>query len=109
MHAFAPSLASHTDRLRTAALVHHPTADETGLDAETRRLLQSTERDLMPRLRRIVVPSPAMARRLEADGVRPDRIAVVPPGTDPVPQAAGTQGGPAAPSLRRVVHAAQGA
>ena len=95
LHAFAPSLARHADRLRPAALVHHPTSDETGLDAETRRLLQSTERDLLPRLRRVIVPSDAMRRRLSAAGVLPERVAVVPPGTDPAPRAVGSQGGAA--------------
>ncbi|MCG8546769.1 MAG: glycosyltransferase family 4 protein [Alphaproteobacteria bacterium] len=95
LHAFAPSLARHADRLRPAALVHHPTSDETGLDAASRRLLQSTERDLLPRLRRVIVPSDAMRQRVAADGVRLERIAVAPPGTDPAPRAVGSQSGAA--------------
>ena len=93
LHAFAPSMARHADRLRAAALVHHPTSDETGLDEETQRLLRSTDRDLLPRLRRVIVPSDAIRRRVASDGVCVERITAVPPGTEPAPRAQGSQGG----------------
>jgi glycosyltransferase involved in cell wall biosynthesis len=91
--AFDGALDRHAARLVPLAIVHHPTADETGLtESESARLFEIETR-LFASLRRIVVPSPAMVRRLAAFGVAAGRIAVAEPGIDPVPRAAGSDGG----------------
>jgi glycosyltransferase involved in cell wall biosynthesis len=80
-------------RLRLVALVHHPLADETGLEAEARAALEASERRALRAARRVVVTSPATAGGLERYGVPPASITVVEPGTDPAPQSRGSQGG----------------
>lgn len=76
-------------RLRLVALVHHPLALETGLDAEVAARLESSERLALQAVRLAVVTSRATAAMLERYGVEVDRIAVVEPGTDPAPLASG--------------------
>ncbi len=90
--AFEQALPVHAARLTPMALVHHPVSDETGLSPETQQALRATETALFETLRRIVVPSPAMARRLADFDVPAERIAVVEPGTDPAPCATGSDG-----------------
>jgi len=92
--AFEAALPDAAGRLTPMALVHHPVSDETGLAPEVQQALRGTESALFKTLQRIVVPSPAMARRLGDFTVPADRIAVVEPGTDPAPRARGS-GGPA--------------
>ncbi|MBK1660139.1 glycosyltransferase family 4 protein [Paracraurococcus ruber] len=91
--AFAPlaeALAAHG----AIGLIHHPTALEHGAPEEDRDALRGIERDLFPRLARIVATSPHTAQRLAAEFEVPaDRIGVVEPGTDPAPRSAGS-GGP---------------
>jgi glycosyltransferase involved in cell wall biosynthesis len=90
--AFA-SLAEALAERRAVALVHHPTALETGLPEADRERLRATERDLFGRVARIVATSPLTARRLVEDfGADPARVGVVEPGTDPAPRAAGSAG-----------------
>lgn len=92
-----PAFAPFGDALAgrgAVALVHHPTALETGFADADREALRATERDLFGRVARIVATSPLTARRLaERFGADPARIGVVEPGTDPAPRAAGS-GGP---------------
>ena len=76
-------------RLRVLALVHHPLADETGLDAARRERFAALEREALAACAGVLVTSAFTARRLEAYGVSPARVRVVLPGTDPVPLAAG--------------------
>ncbi|MCB4823199.1 glycosyltransferase family 4 protein [Roseicella aerolata] len=91
--AFAP-LADELVRRRAIGLIHHPTALEHGAPQEDREALRGIERDLFPRLARLVATSPHTAARLtEEFGVPAERIGVVEPGTDPPPRAAGS-GGP---------------
>jgi glycosyltransferase involved in cell wall biosynthesis len=91
--AFAPLAAALAER-GAVALVHHPTALETGFSEADREALRETERAVFGRVARIVATSPLTARRLAEDfGVHPDRVGVVEPGTDPAPRAAGS-GGP---------------
>ena len=80
--AFAP------DAVRGAiGLIHHPTALETGQDAEPLRL---RERALFPAMARLIATSRHTAERLVAEfGVAPDRVGVVEPGTEPAPRAVG--------------------
>ncbi len=88
-----PALAErHATRLRLFALVHHPLADETGLDAESRALLLARERRALAAARGVIVTSRFTARSLTVYGVDPARIAVVEPGVDPAPAAAGGDG-----------------
>jgi glycosyltransferase involved in cell wall biosynthesis len=81
-------------RRRAVALIHHPTALETGLPEEERDGLRARERLLFPLMARLIAAAPLTARRLpEEFGVDPARIGVVEPGTDKAPRAAGS-GGP---------------
>ena len=85
-------------RLRILALVHHPLADETGLDAARRAELAALERKALAGCAGVVVTSAFTARRLEACyGVAPARVRAVRPGADPAPFAAGP--GPGEPPL----------
>ncbi|MDH3703202.1 MAG: glycosyltransferase family 4 protein [Alphaproteobacteria bacterium] len=87
--AFRLSLAAHAGRLRFAALVHHPLADETGLTAADRRRLFDIEQEALRHADAVIVPSAAMRRRLADFDVPAERVFVVPPGTDPAPRATG--------------------
>lgn len=91
------SLARHAERLRLVMLVHHPLARETGLDATRRERLAHSERAALAAVRRVIVTSPHTARTLADYAVAPERIGVVPPGTDPAPLAA--ESGDTAPCL----------
>lgn len=90
-----PAIAArHAERLRLAALVHHPLALETGLDESERRTLAESERSALAAAQRVIATSRATARTLAADyGVPAERIAVVEPGVDPRPLASGGEGG----------------
>ncbi|WP_428300139.1 glycosyltransferase family 4 protein [Hydrogenophaga sp.] len=81
----ADEVRPHATRLRWVALVHHPLHLETGLDAATRAQLQRAETDALRLARRVVVSGPSTVQDLEPMGVPSARIAVVEPGTDPVP------------------------
>lgn len=82
-----PALAqAHAERLRWVALVHHPLHLETGLDAATRDALRAAETQALHCARQVIVTSASTAQDVAAMGVPADRIKVVEPGTDPVPQ-----------------------
>ncbi len=90
--AFLP-LADALATRRAVGLIHHPTALETGFPEADREALRERERVLFQKLARLIATSPLTARRLpEEFGVDPDRVAVVEPGTDPAPRAAGSGG-----------------
>jgi glycosyltransferase involved in cell wall biosynthesis len=80
-------------RLRLVALVHHPLADETGLDSSTAAWLEASERRALATARLVIVTSRATAAALSRYGIGRDRIVVVEPGTDPAPLARGSTGG----------------
>jgi glycosyltransferase involved in cell wall biosynthesis len=87
--AFAP-LAPLLEARGAVGLIHHPTALETGRDADSRARLQAIERALFARLRRIVVTSADTARRLSEEfAVDAARISVVEPGTPDAPRSPG--------------------
>lgn len=86
-------LRAEQARLRLLSLVHHPLADETGIDAERRLRFERLEREALGACAGVVVTSEFTAKRLESYGVDADRIRVVHPGTDPAPQAAGPASG----------------
>ncbi len=92
----ADVVARHNKRLRWVALVHHPLHLETGLPDAVRQQLLSSETQALRHARRVVVTSPSTARDVAAMGVPSANIAVVEPGTDPVPLQAkpGTSEGP---------------
>jgi glycosyltransferase involved in cell wall biosynthesis len=87
-----PAVMEHeAPRLRLVALVHHPLADETGISREVASAFELSERRTLACVRRVVVTSQATAARLStAFGVDADRIAVVEPGVDRGPLAAGS-------------------
>jgi glycosyltransferase involved in cell wall biosynthesis len=89
-----PEIASaEARRLRLVALVHHPLAEETGLEPPRADALRRSEAQALAAARLVVATSGSTARALAGYGVPPERIAVVEPGTDPAPLAAGS-GGP---------------
>jgi glycosyltransferase involved in cell wall biosynthesis len=91
--AMADEARVNAGRLRIVALVHHPLAEESGLDAATALALAASERDALRSARQVVVTSRRTAALLPTYGVTPDRITVVEPGTDPAPLARGSQSG----------------
>ena len=88
-----PELARrHAQRLNWVALVHHPLALETGLDAARRQALADSERRALVHARGVIVTSHATARALADFEVEASRIVVVEPGTEPAPLASGSGG-----------------
>jgi len=85
-------------RLRILSLVHHPLADETGLDEPRRTRFGALERDALAGCAGVLVTSEFTAERLGAFGVEPARVRAVRPGTDPARPAIGP-GGHAPPAL----------
>ena len=81
----------HRQRLHLIALVHHPLALETGLRPLQRRNLETSERAALEAARQIITTSETTAGDLGAMGVARDRVAVVRPGTDAAPIAAGSR------------------
>ena len=75
-------LEAEAERLCPLALIHHPLALETGLDAATARRLEQSERASLRFVRRIVVTSSWTSEILAGYGVSADRIRVVQPGID---------------------------
>lgn len=83
--------AAEAERLRLVALVHHPLALETGLDAATAAALAASERRAFGFAREVVTTSPTTARELIANfAVADDRLAVVVPGTEAAAKAQGS-------------------
>jgi glycosyltransferase involved in cell wall biosynthesis len=92
-----PAFAACADALaqrRAVALIHHPAAPESGPAATERATRLALGQRLLPCFARIIATSEATAASLVADfAVARERIAVVVPGTDDAPRAAGS-GGP---------------
>lgn len=88
--ALAVEAEAERHRLRLVALVHHPLADETGIDSRAAALLETSERRALATSRVVVVTSGPTADGLARYGVSGDRIAVVVPGTDPASLAHGS-------------------
>ncbi|WFM70378.1 glycosyltransferase family 4 protein [Halomonas sp. CKK8] len=78
----------HAERLRIIALVHHPLADETGLDPAQQRAFRDSEARALTAARRVVVTSHHTARALRDYGVPDGRLRVAEPGVEPAPLAA---------------------
>lgn len=79
---------AHARRLRLVALVHHPLADETGLEDCQRAAFLDSERAALAHMVRVIATSRFTARRLADYGVDAERIAVIEPGVDASPLAA---------------------
>lgn len=85
--------AAQTERLRLAALVHHPLALESGLDANRAAMLEHAERAALAAARLVIATSTRTAGMLQARYQVPAaRLAVVEPGTDHAPLARGSGG-----------------
>jgi glycosyltransferase involved in cell wall biosynthesis len=78
------------------ALCHHPLGLEAGLTPEQGRVLVESESKALALATRVIVSSAHTARVLSQDfGVPVSRLAIAPPGTEPVPRAIGSGGPPA--------------
>ena len=76
------------------AVIHHPLALETGLSLEQVEKLRASERDALAAVGGVIVTSVATQQLLVEDYAIPaDHIFIVPPGSDPVPQAGGSTDG----------------
>jgi len=91
--ALGAEAEDEASRLRFVALVHHPLAEETGIDSRTAASLRASETRALATARVVVVTSRPTAQGLARYGVDADRITVVEPGTDPAPLARGSGGG----------------
>lgn len=81
------TVVGQAERLDISALIHHPLADETGLDSARRERFLSLERRALAACRRVIVTSAFTARRLQALGLDDRKARVVEPGVDSVPLA----------------------
>lgn len=77
-----PILPLIVNRLNAIALIHHPLADETGIDARSAAQLEAAERAALAVVPQVIVTSPWTRRRLVDYSVQAERIAVVEPGVD---------------------------
>jgi glycosyltransferase involved in cell wall biosynthesis len=83
-------VARERDRLRIIGLVHHPLAEETGLDPGLAEELEDSERRALAAVRSVVVTGRGTAAALARYDVTPERLQIVEPGTDPAPLARGS-------------------
>jgi glycosyltransferase involved in cell wall biosynthesis len=87
--AFADAAEAITAR-PCAMLIHHPTPLESGRDEAASAARRGRDRQLLAAAARVVATSAATAETLvESFGLPRERIAVVVPGTDDAPRAAG--------------------
>jgi len=91
--AMADEAERQQERLRFVALVHHPLAAETGLEADAVDTLIGSERRALATTRRVIVTSRATAQSLDSYGVPRGRVTVVEPGTERAPLARGSKDG----------------
>jgi len=78
-------VARHAERLDLTALVHHPLADETGLDPAQRTRFTISETRALGAVGRVIVTSAFTARRLADFDVPAERITVIEPGVARAP------------------------
>lgn len=81
--AVPDAVLPHSKRLDITGLVHHPLADETGLEEAARARLLDSETRALGACRRIIVTSPFTARRLEKLALNRCPVRVVEPGVTP--------------------------
>jgi glycosyltransferase involved in cell wall biosynthesis len=77
-------------RLTIVGLVHHPLAEENGIDPALAARLKISETRALAAVRSVVVTSRTTAVKLDEYGVAATRITVIEPGTDPAPLARGS-------------------
>ncbi len=75
-------LRRHRARLRILALIHHPLADETGLEPAQRDRFAALEREALALCAGVLVTSEFTASRMRHYGVPSTRVRVVRPGTN---------------------------
>ncbi len=75
-------IAEQAGRLKLVGLVHHPLADETGLDDAQRTRLLASERQALAHCATLVVTSAFTARRLQALELTQQHALVIEPGVD---------------------------
>ena len=95
MGALPGPIRAHSPRLRVLGLVHHPLADETGLDPVQQDRFAALEREALGACAGVLCTSAFTATRMEAYGVPPARVRAVPPGTEPARPAVGPAAGEA--------------
>ena len=89
MGSLPAPVTRHGGRLRILSLVHHPLADETGLDAAQRERLVRLESEALQACVGVIVTSDFTATRLQMLGISTDRVRVVRPGVDRARRAIG--------------------
>ncbi|MBE0486450.1 glycosyltransferase [Marinobacter sp.] len=83
MGAMPAVLEQHTERLQMMALVHHPLADETGLDAGEQDWLKRMETRALAQVGQVFTTSEYTAARVQqAYGVAASRIVTAKPAVD---------------------------
>lgn len=89
-----PEASALRCRAPLVALVHQPLALEARLDVAQAQAFRTSERAALAAASQVVVTSDTTARIVKTEyDVRPERVSVVRPGNDPVPQAPGSQDG----------------
>ena len=92
----AATIAALTHKV--VALVHHPLAFETGIDADRAAVLLASETAALAHATRIIVTSRMTSQLLQSDlAVPAAKITVAEPGTDAAPRATGTGVGTGSP------------
>ena len=84
------SFSRHAHRLRLLALIHHPLADESGIDAALASRLLDRETLAVARVRRVITTSDFTANRLRELGIHCNQVDVIEPGCSPAPLARGS-------------------
>ena len=84
-------VAKHASRLDLTALVHHPLADETGLDDAQRTRFKISETRALAAANRVIATSPFTAHRLADFEVPAEQVFVIEPGVEPAPLASSVQ------------------
>ena len=82
MGGLPEALHVHRDRLRMIALVHHPLADETGIDQGQAERFARLEREALSACSGVIATSGFTAARLREYGVPAERVRAVPPGVE---------------------------
>ncbi len=80
MGGMPSTIARHRHRLRLVALVHHPLADEAGLEPDVRQRLFELEREALAQVAGVITTSRTTAAGLARYEVAPAMIRAVPPG-----------------------------
>lgn len=88
MGGLPEEVEQHAARLRIIALVHHPLAEETGLDVAEQRTFRESEARALAAARRVIVTSAHTARAMPGYGVPDERVRVAEPGVESAPLAA---------------------